>query len=96
MTLSAMAASLPQLVMVKDHLAIEPSVIYTALQEFRDRVQDEGAAVDLSDGVKVAFEDGWVHVRASNTESMIRIIVEADTAGRATDLADWARERLRR
>jgi phosphomannomutase len=94
--MSELAGSLPQLAMVKDHLAIEPSVIYTALQEFRDRVQDEGAAVDLLDGVKVAFEDGWVHVRASNTESMIRIIVEADTAGRAMDLADWARERLRR
>jgi len=94
--MSELAESLPQLAMVKDHLPIEPSVIYTALQEFRDTVQDEGAAVDLLDGVKVAFEDGWVHVRASNTESMIRIIVEADTAARATDLADWARERLRR
>ncbi len=94
--MSELAGSLPQLAMVKDHLSIEPSVIYTALQEFRDTVQDEGAAVDLLDGVKVAFEDGWVHVRASNTESMIRIIVEADTAARATELADWARERLRR
>jgi phosphomannomutase len=94
--LSELAGSLPQLVMVKDHLALEPSVIYSALQEFRDRVQDEGGAVDLSDGVKVAFEDGWVHVRASNTESMIRIIVEADAAGRAGELMDWARERLGR
>jgi len=92
--LSELAASLPQLVMLKDHLAIEPSVIYSALQEFRDAVQDEKASVDLSDGVKVAFEDGWVHVRVSNTESMIRIIVEAETAARATDLSDWARERL--
>ncbi|RPJ71933.1 MAG: phosphoglucosamine mutase [Acidobacteria bacterium] len=94
--MSELAGSLPQLAMVKDQLSIEPSVIYTALQEFRDSVQDEGAAVDLLDGVKVAFEDGWVHVRASNTESMIRIIVEADTPARATDLADWARDRLRR
>ncbi|HEY3380724.1 MAG TPA: phosphoglucosamine mutase [Vicinamibacterales bacterium] len=95
--LSALMADLPQLAMIKEHVAIEPSVIYTALQEFRDSVQDEpGTEIDLSDGVKVCFPDGWVHVRASNTESMIRVIVEADAAGRAGDLMDWARDRLRR
>ena len=83
--------------MLKAHVAIEPNVIFSALQEFRDAVQDEaGAAVDLSDGVKVAFPDGWVHVRASNTESMIRVIVESDTEARANELMDWGRERLRR
>ena len=83
--------------MLKEHVAIEPNVIFSALQEFRDAVQDEaGRAVDLSDGVKVGFPDGWVHVRASNTESMIRVIVEADTAARAAELMDWGRDRLRR
>jgi phosphomannomutase len=37
-----------------------------------------------------------VHVRASNTESMIRLIVEADSAVRAAELMEWGRERLRR
>ena len=50
--------------------------------------------VDLTDGVKVAWPDGWVHVRASNTESLVRIIAEADDAGAGADLADWARDRL--
>jgi len=95
--LSALVDALPQLTMLKEHVAIEPNVIYSALQEFRDAVQDEaGTSVDLSDGVKVAFSDGWVHVRASNTESMIRLIVEADTPSRAADLMDWGRDRLRR
>jgi phosphomannomutase len=95
--LSVLVASLPQLTMVKEHVAIEPNVIFSALQEFRDAVQDEpGAGIDLSDGVKVAFPDGWVHVRVSNTESMIRVIVEADTAVRAAELMDWGRDRLRR
>jgi phosphomannomutase len=95
--LSALVAALPHLTMLKEHVAIEPSVIFTALQEFRDGVQDEpGAGVDLSDGVKVGFPDGWVHVRASNTESMIRLIVEADSSARAAELMEWGRERLRR
>jgi phosphomannomutase len=95
--LSALVASLPRLAMLKEHVAIEPNVIFSALQGFRDAVEDEaGATIDLSDGVKVAFADGWVHVRASNTESMIRLIVESDTQARATELMDWGRERLRR
>lgn len=95
--LSVLAAALPQLTMLKEHVAIEPSVIFSALQEFRNAVQDEpGVAVDFSDGVKVAFPDGWVHVRASNTESMIRLIVEADTPARAAELMDWGSDRLRR
>jgi len=94
-TLSSLVADLPRLVMIKERVAFEPNVIFSALQDFRDAVQDEARGIDLSDGVKVGFEDGWVHVRASNTESMIRIIVEADTADRAGELMDWARDRLR-
>jgi phosphomannomutase len=95
-TLSSVIAELPRLTMLKEHVPIEPHVIFSALQEFRDAVQDEpGTSVDLSDGVKVGFDDGWVHVRASNTESMIRVIVEAEGPGRAGELMDWARDRLR-
>jgi phosphomannomutase len=35
-------------------------------------------------------------VRASNTESMIRIIVEADKKEAARELLDWARDRIKR
>lgn len=94
-TLSSLVSDLPQLAMLKEHVAIEPNIVFSALQDFRDAVQKEDdATLDLSDGVKVGFPEGWVHVRASNTESMIRIIVEADTPPRAGELMEWARERL--
>ncbi len=97
MPLSAMVDELPRTAMLKERVAIDPSVIFSVLQGFRDAVQDEpGTAVDLADGVKVVFPDGWVHVRVSNTESMIRLIAEADTAGRAADLMNWGRHRLGR
>jgi phosphomannomutase len=38
--------------------------------------------------------NGWVHVRASNTESIIRIIVESEAASDASQLLDWVRDRL--
>jgi phosphomannomutase len=94
--LSELVDQLPRLSMVKSTLPIEPNLIYSALQTFRDRVQDESnAAIDSSDGVRIDWPDGWVHVRVSNTESIIRIIAEAEDDSRAHDLVDWARERLR-
>jgi phosphomannomutase len=94
--LSALAAQLPKLEVVKSAVPFEPNLIYSALQSFRDQAQEEfGAAVDSSDGVRIDWPDGWVHVRVSNTESIIRIIAEAESEARALELADWMRERLR-
>ena len=73
-----------------------PRLLFSALQEFREAVGEvEGATVDQTDGVKIAWPDGWVHVRASNTQSLLRVIAEADDAVRAQELVDWARERVR-
>lgn len=57
-------------------------------------VEEEELETDLTDGIKVVFRDGWIHVRASNTESMIRVIVEANDAAIAQNLLDWVRDRL--
>lgn len=35
--------------------------------------------INFSDGLKIDFVDGWVHIRKSNTEPIMRIIAEAKT-----------------
>jgi phosphomannomutase len=35
------------------------------------------ARLDMSDGCRFDFDDGWLHLRASNTEPVMRVIVEA-------------------
>ena len=47
-----------------------------------------GCKVTTIDGVKIDFEDGWVHLRKSNTEPIIRIYSEAHTETRANKLAE--------
>ena len=47
-----------------------------------------GCKVTTIDGVKIDFEDGWVHLRKSNTEPIIRIYSEAHTEARANQLAE--------
>jgi phosphomannomutase len=69
--------------------------MYQLLQNFRTAAEREGVDCDLIDGVKVSLPGGWAHVRASNTESMIRIIVEAEDDTNARRLLDWARDRVR-
>lgn len=52
----------------------DPPAILAAL---RSRYAD-GRLVEL-DGLTVAYDDWWFNVRASNTEPLVRLIVEADT-----------------
>jgi len=53
--------------------------------------------LDFTDGIKVIFDaDGsWVHVRASNTESIIRIIAEASTQEAADKLVEDTAKKLK-
>ena len=94
-SLHALVDALPFYAMVKHDFAVKPSALYSVLQDFRDEIERESLPSDVSDGSVVSFSDGWVHVRASQTESMIRVIAEADTPARARDLVDWARDRLK-
>jgi phosphomannomutase len=94
--ISDMVQHLPRLATLKHDVAVEPHRLYSVLQEFRAVVEQEGLAIDSTDGVKVTLPEGWAHVRASNTESIIRIIVEAKEKGKAAELLDWTRDRIRK
>ncbi|HWF88492.1 MAG TPA: hypothetical protein VN659_06635, partial [Pyrinomonadaceae bacterium] len=94
--ISDLVAALPRLVILKHNVDVEPHRLYSVLQEFRAVLEQEGLEIDATDGIKVTLPDGWVHVRGSNTESMIRIIVEAPEDRSARELLDWARDRIRK
>ena len=93
-TVSELVRELPQLTMLKHNVAVEPNRLYSVLQNFRLAMEDEELSIDLTDGIKVVLPDGWIHVRASNTESMIRIIAEAADPANAQNLLNWVRDRL--
>jgi phosphomannomutase len=95
--ISQLVATLPRYAMVKRYVPVAPNLLFSALNEVRQAATEANAAeVDLSDGIKLSWPDGWLHVRASNTESMIRLIAEAETEERAQELLAWARDRLPR
>jgi len=50
--------------------------------------------VNREDGVKVDMEEGWIHLRKSNTEPLIRLYTEAKSAAKAEALAAKAKETI--
>ena len=91
---SELIYELPRLTMLKHNVSVEPNRLYSVLQNFRLTVERVKLNADLTDGIKVTFSEGWIHVRASNTESMIRVIVEAEKPTDAQNLLNWVRDRL--
>jgi phosphomannomutase len=96
--ISELIGELPRKAMVKKKLDCPPDEAYLALQRLREHVEEEGVEgdVDMTDGVKIIREDGsWVHIRASITEPIVRIIAEAETEGEAEELCDMAMGMMR-
>ena len=78
--------------MVKRSLDLASAGGAAAVPEALRRVSEsyartQGARIDDRDGVRVDVSEGWVHLRASNTEPIIRVIAEARTADGALALA---------
>ena len=46
------------------------------------------------DGVKLDLPEGWVHLRKSNTEPIVRVYAEADTEAGALTLVETYRTDL--
>src|SRR5262245_56801508 len=94
---SELVANLPRYTMLKQYVQIEPNLVYSALQMARDEAEHAGAAeTDFSDGIKLIWPDGWVHIRASNTQPMIRVIAESESEARARELLYWGSDQIRK
>lgn len=74
---SALAASIPRYASTKKKFACDRARIDAALKAVAGDAQRRGARVDLSDGIRIDSPDGWVLIRASNTEPIVRVMAEA-------------------
>lgn len=82
----------PPLLMSKAKVALEGTF---AADRISQALQfDNPVTLDAQDGVKATFADGWVHLRVSNTEGIVRVIAEGPDAGRVEALQKIARRAL--
>jgi phosphomannomutase len=75
---SEIKALYPNYVILKNKIELTKD---TNIQEMLQEVAQKYASCNPNtiDGVKIDFEKGWVHLRPSNTEPIIRIYVEGET-----------------
>ncbi|MCX5750326.1 MAG: phosphoglucosamine mutase [Candidatus Saganbacteria bacterium] len=92
--ISKIVAALPSYYIVKKKITC-----HTQEEAFEvlDRAEDffSGEVLDLTEGIKVLLKNAWIHIRASNTEPIVRVIAEAKTKKEAEELADGFIESLK-
>jgi len=90
---SELRASYPHYEMVKAKIDLDPNWDADALMH-RFAEQQSHLNPLTVDGVKLDLESGWVHLRKSNTEPIIRVYAEAATHDDAMKLVETYRDEL--
>jgi len=82
---SEIKALYPKYVILKNKIELTKDI---NVQEILQKIVQKYALYNPNtiDGVKIDFEQGWVHLRASNTEPIIRIYAEAENEAEAKKL----------
>jgi len=86
MKVSDLRKTYPSYFMSKNKIELTPEL---DVDEILRKVEKSYSGEEIStvDGVKIDFEDHWVHLRKSNTEPIIRIYTEARSQQKADEVA---------
>ncbi|MEC7999462.1 MAG: phosphoglucosamine mutase [Bacteroidota bacterium] len=86
MSMSELRASYPNYVISKNKVELTPSI---DIDNLVSKISKKYSHVEQNviDGLKLEFEDEWVHLRKSNTEPIIRIYAESKDVEKANVLA---------
>ncbi len=93
--LSEIVASLPKYPSVYEkNFECADNLKFVVIEKLRSKFKEYGLKTLDIDGVKLLEKDGWVILRASNTEPVIRISAEARTEEKLRELYDFASQEL--
>lgn len=92
MSASEYRETLPDYYMQKGKVQLEDIDGDAVLEKAKELYADQNP--DTTDGVKIDFEEGWVHLRKSNTEPIIRIYSEGTSPEKAKELADIVKNKV--
>ena len=90
---SALRAIYPDYHILKRKIQLTPEINVDRLLEDLSYEYKEFPK-NLIDGLRIDFSNGWVHLRKSNTEPIIRLIAEGKTSGDARELSDMLMNRI--
>jgi len=92
-SVTELLADIPRYAIVKEKISCASDRIAGVLRTVRQEFADH--QMDTRDGVKVIVPDGWLLVRGSNTEPIIRVVAEARSEERARELVNDVIEKIR-
>ncbi len=93
--LSEMVVALPQYPSIHEkNFECPDNIKFVVIEKVRDQFKGYGLETLDIDGVKLIEENGWVILRASNTEPVIRISAEARTKEKLKELYYFAVQEL--
>ena len=84
---SELKKTYPPYEIAKNKVELTPEIDVDAILNKMKEIYADEKITDV-DGVKIDFEDSWVHLRKSNTEPIIRIYAEASTMEDAERLGE--------
>jgi len=84
---SELRAGYPNYTITKNKLSLNDNV---DIDNLLTRIKEEYSECEIIDidGVKIIFDEGWVHLRKSNTEPIIRVYSESKNEDDANSLAE--------
>jgi phosphomannomutase len=87
LSVKELRTSYPNFIISKNKIELNPKI---NVDKVLDKVKNhfKNIPINTVDGVKIDFDEGWVHLRKSNTEPIIRIYSESDTVEKANELAE--------
>jgi phosphomannomutase len=91
-SLAALADELPKLHIHKSKVTVSADRLPALFKKLQTKYAD--ATVQTGDGLRLAWGDRWLLVRGSNTEPIVRLIAEAETAAEAKAMCESAAKLL--
>jgi len=93
-SVSELRKTYPDYYMAKEKIQLTPEI---DVDNLLVKVEELYKAEDITtiDGVKIDFEESWVHLRKSNTEPIIRVYTEAKSQEKADALAKEMMEKVK-
>ena len=93
-SMSYLRSTYPNYVIVKDKLPLEPTTdvdgILASLEKKYSKFE-----INTIDGLKIIMPDGWVMIRKSNTEPIVRVYAESGSLNIALNIVKQIKEDIK-
>ncbi|NCD00719.1 phosphoglucosamine mutase [bacterium] len=86
---------LPEYFMLKEKISIDREKLPEIFSVLESEFKEENIEINKEDGLKIVWPKSWVHLRASNTEPIVRIYIEAINEEKAKEILKLIKNKIK-